>query len=186
MTTKTDNAITGGDDRLRRDDNAGSRENRSTSDKERTDKDGTVFSAPERVHNFRTEWEQNALPQPPEVLGYHLCWLSTTNNYDPIHKRMRMGYEPVKAEEVEGFETYKMKSGEFEGFVACNEMLLFKIKKEIYQDMMSYFHHEQPLKEEEMLRSNEILQDKNSRSVAQPDDDGFKSLGKSKHAPVFN
>ena len=98
-----------------------------------------------------------------------------------------MGYEPVKVEEVPGLEIYKMKSGEFEGFVACNEMVLFKIRNEIYQDMMSYFHHEKPLEEEQMLKkSNEALNDANAQAVAAPADDGFKSFGKPLKAPVFN
>lgn len=182
----TENSMLGGDERLKRDDSAGGREQRASADAERTEHDGTAFTAPERRFNFRDEWTQNALPTPPEVPGYHLCWLSTTNNYDPIHKRMRMGYEPVKAEDVEGFEVYKMKSGEFEGFVACNEMLLFKIKKELYQEMMAYFHHEMPLEEEQMLQKNEALNDSQARPViSSPEDDGFKSLGKPRHAPVF-
>jgi hypothetical protein len=36
-----------------------------------------------------------------------------------------------------------------------------------------------------MIRNNEAMQDKNGRPVAAPDEDGFKSLGKSIHAPVF-
>lgn len=187
MTTSKDNAILGGDDRLKRDDTVGGREQRSSADAERTDKDGTAFSAPERRFNFRDEWTQNALPNPPDIPGYHLCWLSTTNNYDPIHKRMRMGYEPVKADEVEGFDVYKMKSGEFEGFVACNEMLLFKIRSEIYQEMMAYFHHEKPREEEEMLKKSDVLNDANARPViSSPEEDGFKSLAASvRQAPVF-
>lgn len=181
----TENKILG-DDRLKRSDDGG-RENRSTADTERTDKDGTAFSKSERISNFRDEWSANALPTPPSLEGYHLAWLSTTNAYDPIHKRMRMGYEPVKAEEVPGFEVYKMRSGEFEGFVACNEMLLFKIPRALYQEMMSFFHHEKPLEEEQMLKNNDALQDAQARPViASPDDDGFKSLGKPKSAPVFN
>ncbi len=186
MTTGSNNETLGGDSRLKKSAGEDSREDRSVADKERTEKDGTAFSAPERRANFRDEWEQNALPTPPEVPGFHLCWLSTTNSYDPIHKRMRVGYEPVKAEDVKGFDTYKVRSGEFEGFVACNEMLLFKIREELYQEMMAYFHHEKPLEEEQMLRDNNALQDTNARGVASPDEDGFKSLGKSKHAPVFN
>jgi len=182
----SENKILGGDERLKRSDDDG-RDNRNAADAERTDKDGTAFSASERRSNFRDEWAQNALPQPPDIPGYHLCWLSTTNSYDPIHKRMRMGYEPVKAEEVPGFETYKMRSGEFEGFVACNEMLLFKVPSDLYQEMMSYFHHEKPLEDEEMIRArNEALNDKNAVPVIDPENDGFKSLGKPKKAPVFN
>jgi hypothetical protein len=176
-----------GDDRLRRDETAGGRENRSKEDAERTDKDGTAMSGSERRRSFRDEWTQNALPEPPAIPGYHLCWLSTTNNYDPIHKRMRMGYEPVKAEDVPGFEVYKVKSGEFAGMVACNEMVLFKIPHALYQEMMSYFHHEKPLEEEEMIKKqNEALNDPNAKSVtAHSEDDGFKSIGKPKSAPIF-
>lgn len=88
-----------------------------------------------------------------------------------------MGYEPVKIEEVPGFESYKMKSGEWEGFVACNEMLLFKVPTDLYHEMMRYFHHEKPAEEEKMLKNNPAVQDKNARRVGNPEDDGFSSLG---------
>lgn len=182
------NATLGGDDRLRHDAGAATRGDRSAADKERTEKDGTAFSAPERRFNFRDEWTANALPTPPAIPGYHLAWLSTTNQYDPIHKRMRMGYELVKAEEVEGFAHYKMKSGEYEGCVSVNEMLLAKIPLSLYQEMMSYFHHEQPLAEEQMLKDNPALQDENAKALddAKGEADGFGTLAKSVHAPVFN
>jgi len=53
----------------------------------------------ERIEAFRDRWQNTALPDIPEGLlpGFHLCWLSTTNNYDSIDKRMALGYEPVKA-----------------------------------------------------------------------------------------
>lgn len=181
-----ENATLGGDDRLKKDAAADARGSRSNADAERTDKDGTAFSKPERLSNFRDEWTANALPTPPAIEGYHLCWLSTTNSYDPIHKRMRMGYEPVKVEDVAGFDVYKVKSGEFTGFVQCNEMILFKIRKELYQDMMSYFHHEKPLEEEEMLKQNPALQDEQAQAVAEKENDGFRQLAQKKSAPVFN
>jgi hypothetical protein len=103
------------------------------------------------------------------------------------YKRMRMGYEPVRSDEVPGFEHYKMKSGEYEGQVGCNEMLLFKISKALYQEMMTYFHHEKPLEEEQMLKNNPALQDANAKTVeeAQGESDGFGTLARQKHAPVF-
>lgn len=181
----SENKILGGDERLKKSADDG-RAERSSADMERTDKDGTVFAESERRSNFRDEWTANALPTPPELPGYHLVWLSTNNNYDPIHKRMRMGYEPVKAEEVVGFDAYKMRSGEFEGFVACNEMLLFKLPQELYQEMMQYFHHEKPLEEEEMLKQNDALRDAQAREVATPEDDGFRQLAVKKRPPVFS
>lgn len=184
----SENGLLGGDDRLRKSTIPTSREDRASADANRTDKDGTAFSASERRGiNFRDEWTANALPTPPAIAGYHLCWLSSTNSYDPIHKRMRMGYEPVKATEVPGFEHYKVKSGEQEGLVACNEMVLFKIPVDLYQEMMSYFHHEKPLEEESMIRANPALNDKQAREVASSsEDDGFKQLARNQRAPVFN
>ena len=81
--------------------------------------------------------------------GWHLCWLSTTNSYDSIDKRMRLGYVPVKADELPGYEDYRVKSGEHVGYISCNEMLLFKLPMDIYQEVMLYQHHEKPREEAE-------------------------------------
>jgi hypothetical protein len=182
----SENAIIGEDSRLKKSTNSESRQDRSSADSERTQKDGTVFSAPERVSNFRDEWAATALPTPPAIPGFHQCWLSSTNSYDPIYKRMRMGYVPVRADELPGFEHLKMRSGEFEGIVSCNEMLLFKIRSELYQEMMEYFHHEKPMEDEQMIKASAALTDAQKRDVAQSiEEDGFKQLAKQVKAPAF-
>jgi len=111
--------------------------------------DPEAISKKERVAAFRDKWQNSALPDlSPGILpGFHLCWLSTTNNYDSIDKRMALGYEPVKASELgKGFENLgKMSSGKFEGCVSCNEMVLFKLPDEIYQEVMKMLHLEDPL-----------------------------------------
>ena len=103
----------------------------------------------ERIEAFRDKWQNSALPDIPKdaIPGMHLCWLSTTNTYDSIDKRMALGYEPVKAAELgKGFETLgKMSSGKFEGCISCNEMVLFKLPEEIYQEVMRMMHLEDPL-----------------------------------------
>ena len=128
------------DNRLKKNTSAG-RENRGVSDLERQPPEESFISSDERRKMFRSEWLQEALPNPPEIKGFHLCWLSTTNQYDPIHKRVRLGYTPVKAEEVPGFENYKVKSGEHAGLVAVNEMILYKLPMDVYQEMMTELHH---------------------------------------------
>lgn len=180
-----DSKVLGGDDRLKKNAGDSVRGDRADADQVREEADGTVATATERRINFRDEWTATALPTPPDIPGFHLCWLSTSNSYDPIHKRMRMGYEPVKASEVPGFEHYKMKSGEYEGLVGVNEMLLFKIPQDLYQEMMSYFHHEKPLEDEEMLKNNPALVDEQARRLAQGQEDGFADLG-IKRAPKFH
>jgi len=111
----------------------------------------------ERIEAFRDKWQNSALPDIPKdaVPGMHLCWLSTTNTYDSIDKRMALGYEPVKAAELgKGFETLgKMSSGKFEGCVSCNEMVLFKLPEEIYQEVMRMMHLEDPLEHQRNITS---------------------------------
>jgi len=139
------------DDRLKKNVNAG-RESRAREDDSRQAPEKNFALSEERRKMFRSEWQQEALPTPPEIPGFHPCWLSTTNQYDPIHKRMRMGYTPVKAEEIQGFENYRVKSGEMAGFVACNEMVLYKIPMDLYQEYMTEIHHYAPIDEQEKIK----------------------------------
>jgi hypothetical protein len=99
------------------------------------------------------EWTQSALPKTPVIPGWHLCWLSTTNNYDTIDKRMRLGYVPVTADEIPGFDSYRVKAGEHVGHVSCNEMLLFKLPMDVYQDVMAQMHYEAPREEVDRILS---------------------------------
>ena len=109
----------------------------------------------ERLDAFRDKWANSALPDLPVgvIPGMHLCWLSTTNTYDSIDKRMALGYEPVKAGELgKGFEGLgKMSSGKFEGCVSCNEMVLFKLPEDIYQEVMRMLHLEDPLEHQKNI-----------------------------------
>lgn len=182
----TDKVVLGGDDRLRKDAGDASRGSRSQADAGREDTDGLMTTKSERRAMFRDEWTANALPTPPALPGFHLCWLSTTNSADPIHKRIRMGYQPVSAAEMPGFEHYKMKSGEYEGMISCNEMLLFKLPLEIHQEMLEYFHHDRPMEEEQMIRNSDVnTKTQNAVRVADLDDDGLLHMGKDVK-PVFN
>jgi len=139
------------DERIKRNNRAG-RESRALDDAQREAPEEKFVSSQERRRTFRSEWVQEALPSPPPIPGFHSCWLSSNNQYDPIHKRMRLGYTAVKAEEVKGFEHLVVKSGEHAGFVACNEMLLFKIPLDVYQEYMEEMHHYAPLDEQEKIK----------------------------------
>ena len=126
----------------------------------------------ERAEAFRDKWQNSALPDLPAgiIPGFHLCWLSTTNNYDSIDKRVALGYEPVKASELgKGFEGLgKMSSGKFEGCVSCNEMVLFKLPEEIYQEVMRMMHLEDPLEHQRNITAavrNSAQEGKGGRSV---------------------
>ena len=111
----------------------------------------------ERLEAFRDKWANSALPEISKdaIPGFHLCWLSTTNQYDSIDKRLALGYEPVIAAELgNGFESLgKMSSGKFEGCVSCNEMVLFKLPEEVYQEVMKMLHLEDPLEHQRNITS---------------------------------
>jgi hypothetical protein len=126
----------------------------------------------ERLDAFRDKWQNSALPDIPvgTIPGMHLCWLSTTNSYDSIDKRMALGYEPVKAAELgKGFEGLgKMSSGKFEGCISCNEMVLFKLPEDVYQEVMRMLHLEDPLEHQRNITAQvrDTAQDrKGGRSI---------------------
>lgn len=121
--------------------------------------DGMVSVEDSGPNNF-DEFMQEALPDVPKINGWHCCWLSTTANYDPIHKRKRMGYQPVTYSELPGFEVHKDSSGSgLDDVIRCNEMALYKIPMGRYLQIMKYFHHDQPRDSETAIKERvEALQ----------------------------
>jgi hypothetical protein len=105
----------------------------------------------DRLEMLRKSFFQSALPDLPKIPGYHVCWLTTTNPRDSIASRIRLGYEPVRQEDVPGWEYASVKTGEYAGCIGVNEMLAFKIPEELYRDYMEEWHHRQPREEEERL-----------------------------------
>jgi len=176
------------DDRLKKSTIRG-RESRATDDLSREAPEKNFALSQEKRRMFRDEFLQQSLPTAPEIPGYHSCWLSTTNQYDPIHRRLQIGYVPVKAEEVPGFEHYKVKSGEMEGFISVNEMVLYKIPEDIYQAYMAEVHHYAPMDEQEKIKvqQDQLLnaRDSNGRALGQVEGDGMK-FDLTREAPIFN
>jgi hypothetical protein len=175
--------------RLKKSLNAGGREGRSAQDLSRAAPEEKFVSAQERRKMWSDEWTQSALPKLPEMKGWHLCWLSTTNSYDSLDKRIRLGYVPVQADEFPGFDNYRVKAGEHVGFVACNEMILCKIPEDVYQDIMLQMHHEAPMEEADKIRVQiENLQgsrDSSGKSLGQVEGEGFGQFDQSVRTPVF-
>lgn len=169
-----------GDERLKKDSGISVRGSRDGADVDRA-QDGSALSAAERRRMLRQEWVQEVLPTPPNLPGMHCCWLSTTNSTDPIYKRIQRGYVPVKATEVPSFGTqFTVKDGEFDGCISCNEMLLFKIPLELYNDLMTIYHHDLPMEQEQSIRDNLNSmneQDSNGRRLSQVEGD-FNNLGR--------
>ncbi len=178
------------DSRLKKTLNAGGRESRSSQDSSRAAPEEAFISKQERRKMWSDEWTQSALPKVPDIPGWHLCWLSTTNGYDSIDKRMRLGYVPVRADELPGFDNYRVKAGEDVGFIACNEMRLYKLPMEVYQEVMTQMHHDAPNEESDKVQVQvEQLQgnrDSSGRSLGSVEGEGFGNLNRNVQTPVFH
>ena len=169
------------DERIKKD--AGdSRTNRVLQDRAVTE--SRELSEDERVAMFRQQFFQSSLPDLPAIPGWHMCWLTTTNPRDSIQMRIRLGYEPVKADDVPGWEYATLKTGDWQGFIGVNEMLAFKLPLSLYEKYMREAHHDAPLREEEKLTDTaEFLeqQAKSSKSRITVGD-GNLALGEDREA----
>lgn len=108
------------------------------------------------------------LPQAPEMLGFHTCWLTTTNQSDSLEYRMRLGYELVKPEELPGFAApTSQQSGQVSSDRICvNEMVLAKLPMDLAKAYMHEVHHRLPLEQLEGLRQQvQITRDGRGREV---------------------
>ena len=118
----------------------------------------------ERVEMFRQQFFQSSLPDLPKIPGWHACWLTTTNPRDSIHMRMRLGYEPIKPEDIPGWEYATLKTGDWAGFIGVNEMLAFKLPMSLYEKYMREAHHDAPLREEEKLTDTAEFMEQQARA----------------------
>lgn len=138
----------------------------------------------DRLEMFRQQFFQSALPDLPKIPGWHLCWLTTTNPRDSIQGRLRLGYEPVKPEDVPGWEHATIKTGDWQGFIGVNEMLAFKLPVSLYEKFMKEAHHDAPLREEEKLSDTAEFLEQQARASGSNVmiGDGNKAMGESRKA----
>lgn len=144
----------------------------------------------ERVDEFRKTFFQSALPDLPPIEGYHVCWLTTENPRDPIHGRVRLGYEPIKVADMPGWEHASLKTGEWAGMIGINEMVAFKLPLHLYEAYMREAHHEQPLLEEEALNEARRRAEEEASQMARAPisfelEEGQAGLGIAPEPPSF-
>jgi hypothetical protein len=123
-----------------------------------------VLSDEERIRAYRMEKHKSQLPDLPLIDGWHTCWLTTTNPQDPIHRRVEMGYEPIKPEDVAGWNHSTQKSGEFAGCISVNEMLAFKLPMSLYEAYMKHSHHDEPNEQAYAIYENAMDQNEEARN----------------------
>lgn len=146
------------------------------------------LSEDERVEMFRTQFAQGVLPDLPKISGWHMCWLTTNNPRDSIAMRIRLGYEPVKASDIPGWEFATQKTGEYAGLIGINEMLAFKLPQSLYEKFMLEAHHDAPMREEEKLTSTVdfLKQQANAAGGDIIEGDGMAALRESVARPSFS
>ena len=138
------------------------RVNRAMQDRAATE--NREISDDERVEMFRQQFFQSSLPDLPKIPGWHTFWLTTTNPRDSIQTRIRLGYEPVKPEDVPGWEYATLKTGDWAGFIGVNEMLAFKLPLSLYEKYMQEAHHDAPMREEEKLTDTAEFMEQQARA----------------------
>jgi hypothetical protein len=138
------------------------RENRVETDRPAVE--NRELSDDQRVEMFRQQFFQSSLPDLPRIPGWHMCWLTTTNPRDSIQTRIRLGYQPVKPEDVPGWEYATLKTGDWQGFIGVNEMLAFKLPMSLYEKYMQEAHHDAPLREEEKLTETAEFMEQQARA----------------------
>jgi hypothetical protein len=101
---------------------------------------------------------------------------------------MKLGYVPVMAEELGLDAGSRVKDGEYAGFISCNEMLLYKIPMDVYQEVMTMMHHDIPNDDAANIkRKVEEMQsrDNNGRVLGSVEGDGLADIAERRSAPVF-
>lgn len=167
------------------------RRDRRSDDRELTQ--DRVLTDDERLQEFRQTLFQSVLPDLPKIPGYHTIWLTTSNPADSIARRVRLGYEPLRAEDHPGWEHASLKTGEYVGCIGVNEMVAFKLPLPLYEAYMREMHHDQPLLEEEKLTSvievieNEAAQvaKRGKKGIKIETEEGWDDLAEARDAPVF-
>lgn len=104
---------------------------------------------PDRRRAFREKWSQTHLPNLPTKPGMHRCWVSTNHPTDTPARRIALGYEVIKLDDVRSAgwapEAASVKDGgTLDGAVRWREMIGMQCPEEDYQDYMREFHHDQP------------------------------------------
>jgi len=166
-------------------DKAGDRESREGQQREFA-QNRELMSA-ERLEAFRESFNQEVLPKLPDIPGFHVCWLTTTNPRDSIPHRLRMGYEMIRADSIPEWNYPTLNTGDYAGLVMINEMVAAKIPNELYQMYMKEAHYDAPARERQKLTDtlDQIKMSAESKGGVVYEESGMEALRRSSAVPTF-
>ena len=141
----------------------------------------------ERLEMFRESFNQEVLPKLPDIPGFHVCWLTTTNPRDSIPHRLRMGYELIKADSIPEWNYPSLKTGEFAGMVMINEMIAARIPVELHHMYMKEAHYDAPARERQKLTDtlDQIKMAAEGTKGMVIEESGMEALRRSAAIPTF-
>ena len=112
-----------------------------------TESDRTPRSAESRdTKSRRKPWQPpSLLDAPPPPQGYVYRWIreSMIGQNDPANmsKRVREGWEPVRAEDHPDFEAPSIEDGKHAGVIGVGGLILAKIPKETVEERRAYYQN---------------------------------------------
>ncbi len=91
-----------------------------------------------------TSWRPpSLLDAPPAPPGYIHRWIRTEifgkDDKPNVSKRIREGYEPVRADEYPDFECATIDEGRFEGVIGVGGLILARLPIEVAESRINYF-----------------------------------------------
>ena len=91
-----------------------------------------------------TSWRPpSLLDAPPAPPGYIHRWIRTEilgkDDKPNVSKRIREGYEPVRADEYSDFECATIDEGRFEGVIGVGGLILARLPIEVAESRTNYF-----------------------------------------------
>ena len=133
---------------------------------DRPNSEDRELSDQERVDMLRRAMFQAALPDLPKMPGYHVCWLTTQNPRDPIHGRLRLGYQLIKTTEIPEFASLTTTTGEYAGCIVVNEMIAAKLPIHLYEAFMREHHFKLPMEQEEAIYNEAMAANEQAAQAA--------------------
>ena len=133
-----------------------------------TESDRTPRSAESRDKTSRRKpWQPpSLLDAPPPPQGYVYRWIreSMIGQNDPANmsKRIREGWEPVRAEDHPDFEAPSIEDGKHAGVIGVGGLILAKIPKETVDERRAYYQNVadqqiQAVDNDLMRESNQVM-----------------------------
>ena len=114
-----------------------------TENKSQTDRSSRSANSREKTTR-RTPWKPpSALDAPPAPQGYKHRWVREAvlgqDDRTNMSKRIREGFEPVRAEEFPDFESPVIDSGKYKGVIGVGGLILARIPEETVNERSEYY-----------------------------------------------